>query len=272
VIVDTKSATLGLPGSRETVITLNADHSNVCRFAGDDSKFEPIKGILKRLATFPVERNISQALSSQTSEPIKDTSGDKTYEHPSQTTPMYLAVRGDDEGMVELLLNAGITADEPCYGTMPPLCVVGQTGNLNIAKLLINSGADVNAWKEKPLFAAATKGHTELAKLLLASGANPDAPKPNSWTALHNAMATCHPEIAKLLINAGADVNATSITGATPLMIAAERGYTELVIMLLSKGAKTDPMNPEGFTALKIALAKKQEDMARILINAGAKR
>jgi ankyrin repeat protein len=131
----------------------------------------------------PFSPPISQAMSSETSKRTEDTNPGQTYEHPSQITAMYIAVRGSDEETVESLLDAGISANEPCHGTMPPLCVVGHTGNLKIAKLLIDSGADVNAWKEKPLFVAATNGHTELVNLLLASGANPDAPKPDSWTA-----------------------------------------------------------------------------------------
>jgi hypothetical protein len=57
VIVDDTSATLGLPGLRETVVTLNANHSDVCRFAGDDAKFQAIKGILGRFAKLPPKRN-----------------------------------------------------------------------------------------------------------------------------------------------------------------------------------------------------------------------
>lgn len=57
MIVDETSATLGLVGLRETVVTLNANHSDVCRFGGDDAKFEPIKGILGRFAKFSVRRS-----------------------------------------------------------------------------------------------------------------------------------------------------------------------------------------------------------------------
>lgn len=211
-----------------------------------------------------------QAVSFETLATTEDTDPDELYEHPSQVTPMYLAVRQSNEEMVDLLLKAGIAADAPCYGTMPPLCVVGQNGDLKIARLLIDSGADVNAWREKPLFAAATKGHTALVKLLLASGADPDAPKPDSWTALHAAMVSAHPEIAEILISAGADVNAMSNTGVTPLMIAVNKRYSGLVAMLLTKGAKTDPENPQGFTALKLALNDGQSAIAKKIINAGA--
>lgn len=191
----------------------------------------------------PSHPPVGQVMSSETSNPSEDTNLDWPFEHPNQITPMYLAVREGNQEMVKLLLNAGISANEPCYGTMPPLCVIGQTGDLEIAKLLIDSGADVNAWKEKPLFSAATKGHIELVKLLLANGANPDASKPDSWTALHTAMVTYHPEIADILINAGANVNATSITGATPLMIAIKRGYT-VSHNAARKGRENGPRKP----------------------------
>ena len=215
---------------------------------------------------------LNQTMASGTSESTQNTSPGEKEEHPSQATPMYIAVRGDDEQTVELLLKAGVSPNQPCYATMPPLCVAGQTGNVKIANLLLDSGAEINAWREKPLFAAATKGHIELVKILLERGAHPDAIKPDRWTALHTAMVAYHPEIAELLINAGADVNAISITGATPLMIAAERGYTQLVSMLLKKGAKTEPVNPEGFTALMIAMLEKHEAMVRELIKFGAQK
>lgn len=50
VIVDKKSATLGLPGTREKLLTVNSSHSEVCRFEDDDDKFEPIKRAIGTLA------------------------------------------------------------------------------------------------------------------------------------------------------------------------------------------------------------------------------
>ncbi|KAI9681249.1 MAG: hypothetical protein M1817_002531 [Caeruleum heppii] len=50
LIVDSKSATLGLAGARETVIDLDADHANACKFAStDDDAYVQVAGNLCRL-------------------------------------------------------------------------------------------------------------------------------------------------------------------------------------------------------------------------------
>ena len=50
VIVDKKSATLGLPGTREKLLTVNSNHSEVCQFEDDDDKFDPVKRAIGTLA------------------------------------------------------------------------------------------------------------------------------------------------------------------------------------------------------------------------------
>jgi hypothetical protein len=39
-IVDKKSATLNLAGTREKTVPSNADHSSICKFASEDMRFE----------------------------------------------------------------------------------------------------------------------------------------------------------------------------------------------------------------------------------------
>ena len=55
IIVDRKSATLGLAGTREKLLTVNSSHSDVCKFEGDDDKFEPIKRAIGKLASDAIE-------------------------------------------------------------------------------------------------------------------------------------------------------------------------------------------------------------------------
>ena len=56
IIVDQKSATLGLAGKREKVLSVDSNHSDVCKFEGDDDKFDPIKRAIGKLANDATEK------------------------------------------------------------------------------------------------------------------------------------------------------------------------------------------------------------------------
>lgn len=86
-------------------------------------------------------------------------------------------------------------------------------GHGEIAALLIDRGADVNARSQSPCFA-----------------------KEN--TPLHAAAANRQTAVAELLIGRGADVNARDGSGFTPLGLAANSKNDLLVIRLLELGAQ----------------------------------
>ncbi|KAL8709211.1 MAG: hypothetical protein Q9225_007481, partial [Loekoesia sp. 1 TL-2023] len=50
IVVDEKSAILGLTGTRERLISIDSNHSEVCKFEADNDKFDPIKRAIGRLA------------------------------------------------------------------------------------------------------------------------------------------------------------------------------------------------------------------------------
>lgn len=57
-IVDKKSATLGLPGTRETSIGLDSDHDGICKFSSaTDDMYEQVSGNIIDL----VERAVKDA-------------------------------------------------------------------------------------------------------------------------------------------------------------------------------------------------------------------
>ena len=49
-MVDSKSATFGLGGMREKVLDVDANHSDICKFAGDDDSFDPVGRSISDLA------------------------------------------------------------------------------------------------------------------------------------------------------------------------------------------------------------------------------
>ena len=100
-----------------------------------------------------------------------------------------------------------------------------EEGNIEAVKQHLADGADVNAKNRSgatamhstPLCEAAGGGHKEVAELLIERGADVNAWDKRGKTPLHNAAWKGHVEIAKLLITKGADVNAKADKGRTPL-------------------------------------------------------
>ena len=59
IIVDKKSATLGLPGSREQQLPLEADHSEVCKFVSpSDSNYEMVIGNLSEMVENALKESV----------------------------------------------------------------------------------------------------------------------------------------------------------------------------------------------------------------------
>ena len=108
------------------------------------------------------------------------------------------------------------------------ICDAVQRGNIEAIKQHLASGTNVNLKNDggsTPLIEASRKGHKEIAKLLIENGADvnckleytTDIESIEGWTSLHVAAAKGHKVIAELLIIKGADVNAMDDTRRSPL-------------------------------------------------------
>ena len=146
-----------------------------------------------------------------------------------------------------------------------------NSGCYEIAKLLIEHGADVNAVQND--------GWTPL---LLATHAAPAAlnwewpydyginPK-GTWKPLEGHDLSGKSKVAELLIELVQDVDQSGSNGITPLMMACESGYDQVVGKLIDKGANIEKHdNVWGFTPLMWAVAKRQPNIVKQLIWQGA--
>ncbi|XP_055848375.1 alpha-latrotoxin-Lhe1a-like [Episyrphus balteatus] len=173
-----------------------------------------------------------------------------------KTTLHYACLKGY-YNMVQLLFenNAKMFADES--GALP-IHLSAYSGDVDILKVLIGKGADVNAKTKDGWTAVHFATHEvqiEFLEYLLNNGANIDAKEENGSTALHIAAKSDYHDFVELLLKYGADIDATDDSGRTALYHAKKEGNDRVVRTLLEFGCDLkNPIAKKSFTPFESAL------------------
>lgn len=157
-----------------------------------------------------------------------------------------------------------------------PLHDAVDEGQIELAKFLIENGADVNrkdvsgvtpllsaTWldEEKKVF------RDELIKLLLDNGADVNIVSNDKIAPLHRAVFIHDPKLVDTLREHGADMNVQDQSGDTPLHWAVWNHKNDIVKQLLDADVKPDLPNAKGKTPLIYAILKNNPDALRLLLN-----
>jgi ankyrin repeat protein len=112
-------------------------------------------------------------------------------------------------------------------------------------------------WQTTPLHHAADTGNIEIAKVLLSKGADIEARNGDGLTPLHMAVASGRPKMVRFLLGQGADIEATNEQGDTPLLWGALMGdwvtSHEAIKVLIQRGANLQARNWDGLNAMELA-------------------
>jgi cytohesin len=144
---------------------------------------------------------------------------------------LHIAALGDHRREAEALIAQGENVNAQDKFGHTPLFFARSA---YMAQVLISAGADVNARRNDegtPLHRAARSGLRSVAKILIQSGANINASQKGS-TPLHTAASHGRWSVAELLISNSADVNAVDSFGQTPLELAESARHQDVAELL----------------------------------------
>lgn len=178
----------------------------------------------------------------------------------------FAAIATDDSATVSALLRRGFDGNTRDPNGLTGLHVASREKSLNVASALLGWGK-INvelrtSTDESPLMFAALNGLLDLSKVLIAKGADVNKP---GWTPLHYAATRGHLAVMTLLLDNYAYIDASSPNNTTPLMMAAFYGTPSAVKLLLEAGADPLIKNDQGLSAIDFAHKNSRVDSAEII-------
>jgi hypothetical protein len=182
------------------------------------------------------------------------------------SSPLARAVADEDVDAVLDLLQKGadVNGKEDSYSKITPLFLAVEHGNVEIARLLLDNGAKVNARdgsKQTPLMRVDDDATVELIGLLVSYRVKVNLVDEEGNTALILAARSVNSDVLKALMDAGADINLSNNDGQTALMNAASNGDIESVRLLLNFGSRVNDRNSDGESAWDLASDDEVKDL-----------
>jgi ankyrin repeat protein len=170
------------------------------------------------------------------------------------------------------VMSEGIPTSEHLnkfLGGRTPLHWAAATASEGLVKLLLDSGANVNALNvtdRSPLQEAIMWGRTPVVKILLEHGASVSIKDHAGWFPLHEAAFRAQPVVTEWLLDRGAIIDAVNNPprpelieedvshGLTPLQLAVAHGRYDIYEVLKARGADIHRKDISGFSTLHIAV------------------
>ena len=218
-------------------------------------------------------------------------------------TPLHCAASGGSpEGMACLLAVCKDEINAIDNKAEPPLLVALRMHREDIARMLVDAGADINVWnkdRRNAVDVARAEGMHDLGRELMRRGGMPhlyhaimdmsrdgrteslrdillsvpdvdlEMRDAMGKTALIHAAESGQLETMQLLLDAGARVDAGDSVNMTPLLYAALEGHVEAVKLLQKHGASIKERSANGWTPLLVAAGRRQVEMEMYLLEQG---
>jgi ankyrin repeat protein len=192
-------------------------------------------------------------------------------------TPLILSARVGSVEILKLLIETGADLNHQTNG-FTALNIAVALGEADKVRALTEAGADVsiNSDRFNMLFNVAERGHVEIVQLLLDAGVSPhlldEYSGADNVTVLMAAAMGGDPATVQLLIETGVDVNARDSYGDHALNwnLYFDHPDIEVVRLLLDAGSDLNYVGYGGRTTLDFAIEHGDQDIVDLLVEAGA--
>jgi ankyrin repeat protein len=195
----------------------------------------------------------------------------------SSSTPLHEASKNGYIEVVKLLIKKGFNVNNLDREGKTALYEACKNGHSEIIKILIGAGADTNTFTKHelssntPLHEASKNNHGEAIKVMLEAGIDVDVINSNGFTPLHEACRLTKKKAIEELIKGGANVNFIEYSdGLNPLHLCSKNGDFEGVEKLIEAGANINISDKEGNTPLHNAILSGEIKAVKILLSYGA--
>ncbi|KAM0265560.1 hypothetical protein ACHAPA_007714 [Fusarium lateritium] len=188
---------------------------------------------------------------------------------------LYEATDNESQRTIELLLRYGASANATGEEYGNALTAAAYDGTIDIIKMLLDAGADINSPDGWALQHAAGEGHVDVVNLLLERGANVNACSSHSnmpqGTALQAAVESGQSDIVDILLEHGADPNLGGGEFTHPIIAAASKGEEAIFKRLLDAKVDVTVVGGEYMsTPLTYAAIYLPTDSIRLILDASA--
>ncbi|GAB1316489.1 hypothetical protein MFIFM68171_06699 [Madurella fahalii] len=194
---------------------------------------------------------------------------------PGSGNPLAEAVFHDNAYILAILLDNGCGIDKSLIlNGQEALKQAVKLQKPQAVGLLLKKGADPNFSNSRgwtPLHDAAATGNLEIIKTLINTGAVVTGVSDTADCApLQVAAANGHPAAVRLLHEHGADVSQTHSGGLTAIILATENANREMIVLLLDMGASMRCIWEQAKSSLyDIAASSGNVDIAELLVRRG---
>jgi ankyrin repeat protein len=189
-----------------------------------------------------------------------------------ELAPLHLASQQGYDDVARLLLEYGADATARTrHGSTPLHFALGGRHD-GVVRLLLQYDMDTTAQDEDgwtTLHLASQHGYEDVARVLLRHGADADARDNDDCTPLHWASQQNHLEVVRVLVEHGADINARDHSNWTPLHAASQDGHVEVVRLLLGHGVNAQASDQGGWTSLQWPSYNGDLEIVRMLLEYG---